>query len=137
VRSGRCSSPPARVGATVNEDLQPAFDAMTVIGPDGDLWSAGGVEVRGAVVGVDVRPLGPAGRYTVNYRVTSADGHVVIGSRAFTVTVPGIGEPGPQASSPAPYDRIPVWPFIVGAVALIASAAAWGLRRKSWERSLA
>ena len=67
---------------------------MTVIGPDGDLWSAGGVEVRDAVVGVDVRPLDPAGRYTVNYRVTSADGHVVIGSRAFTVTAPGTGSPG-------------------------------------------
>lgn len=122
---------PARVSATFNEDLQPTFAAMTVVGPDGNLWSSGDPEVRGAVVGVAVRPLGPAGRYTVNYRVTSADGHVVTGSWSFTVTVPGIGTPGPQPVAAAPSDRIPLWPFIVGAAVLVAAAAAWGLRRRS------
>jgi methionine-rich copper-binding protein CopC len=33
--------------------------------------------VDGAVISVDVMPLGPADTYTVNYRVTSAVGHVV------------------------------------------------------------
>ena len=122
---------PARVSATFNEDLQPTFAAMTVVGPDGNLWSSGDPEVRSAVLGVAVRPLGPAGRYTVNYRVTSADGHVVTGSWSFTVTVPGTGTPGPQPAAAALSDRIPLWPFIVGVVVLVAAAAAWGLRRRS------
>ncbi len=124
------STGPDRVSATFNEDLQPAFAAMTVIGPDGNLWSSDNPQVRGAVVSVDVRRLGPAGRYTVNYRVTSADGHVVTGSWPFTVTTPGTGTPVSPAAGPVPESRIPLWPFIVGAVALMASATAWGLRRR-------
>lgn len=122
---------PARVSATFNEDLQPTFAAMTVVGPDGNIWSSGDPEVRGAVVSVAVRPLGPAGRYTVNYRVTSADGHVVTGAWTFTVTVPGTGTPGLQAPAADSGSQIPLWPFIVGATVLIAAAAAWGLRRRS------
>ena len=60
---------------------------MTVVGPDGNLWSTGEPQVEGAVISVGVRPLGPAGTYTVNYRATSADGHVVSGSWSFRLTV--------------------------------------------------
>jgi copper resistance protein C len=122
---------PARVTATFNEALQPTFAAMTVVGPDGNLWTSGDPEVRGDVVSVAVRPLGPAGRYTVNYRVTSADGHVVAGSWSFTVTAPGTGTPGPEAASTPPSARIPLWPFVVGAGLLITATAVWGLRRRS------
>ena len=122
---------PARVSATFNEDLQTTFAAMTVVGPDGNLWSSGDPEVHGATAGVALRPLGPAGRYTVNYRVTSADGHVVSGSWSFTVTAAGAGTPGPAVTI-APADRqIPLWPFAVGAAALVAAAAAWVVRRRS------
>ena len=68
---------PPQVSATFNEHLQTAFAAMTVVGPDGNLWSTGEPRVQGAVISIDVMPLGPAGTYTANYRVTSADGHVV------------------------------------------------------------
>lgn len=125
------SAGPSRVTATFNERLQPTFAAMTVVGPDGNLWSQGDVTVQDATAGVGLRPLGPAGRYTVNYRVTSADGHVVSGSWSFTVIVPSTGTPGPAVQSPEPGSRIPLWPFIVGAAALITGAAAWGLRRRS------
>lgn len=74
---------PDRVSATFDEPLQPTFAAMTVVGPDGKGWSTGDPAVRGAVVSIGVRPLGPAGTYTVNYRVTSADGHVVSGRGRF------------------------------------------------------
>jgi len=107
---------PARVTATFNEALQPEFAAMTVVGPDGNLWSAGDPQVQGAAIGVDVRPLGPAGTYTVNYRVTSADGHVVSGSWSFRLTAAGNGTPGPaaDAASAASGGGIPVWPFLLG-----------------------
>ena len=126
------SAAPTRVSATFNEDLQPAFAAMTVVGPDGNLWSSGEPEIRGAVAGIAVRGLGPSGRYTVNYRVTSADGHVVSGSWSFTMTVSGTGTPGPAATSAPPIEhRMPLWPFAIGAAGLIAAAAAWALRRRS------
>ena len=125
------SAGPARVSATFNEQLQTTFAAMTVVGPDGNLWSSGGPEVQGAVVSVAVRPLGPAGTYTVNYRVTSADGHVVSGSWSFTLTVAGGGIPGPPASAGAADTGLPVWPFLVGAGVLVVGGAGWTLRRRS------
>jgi methionine-rich copper-binding protein CopC len=121
---------PARVTATFNEDLQPTFAAMTVVGPDGNLWSQGDTVVKGPTASVGLRPLGPSGRYTVNYRVTSDDGHVVSGAWSFTVKVASTGAPGP-AAAPATHDRIPLWPFIVGVAVLAAGAVAWGLRRRS------
>ncbi|WP_163751956.1 copper resistance CopC family protein [Mycolicibacterium helvum] len=124
---------PAEVSATFNEQLHSDFAAMTVVGPDGNLWSDGTPQVKGAVVSVGVRPLGPAGTYTVNYRVTSADGHVVSGSWSFTLTVAGNGTPGPRASASADADEraLPVWPFVLGAAAVIGCGFAWSRLRRS------
>lgn len=125
------SAGPARVRATFNEDLQTTFAAMTVVGPDGKLWTSGQPQVQGPVVSVGVRPLGPTGSYTVNYRVTSADGHVVSGSWSFRLTATGTGTPGPVADSSddAPGD-VPIWPFIVGAVVLVGGAVIWQMRNR-------
>src|SRR5262249_57849072 len=120
---------PERVSATFNERLQTAFAAMTLVGPDGNVWSTGEPTVQGAVVGIGLRPLGPAGAYTVNYRVTSADGHVVSGSWSFRLTVPGTRPPGPGAAA-TDAGAIPVWPFVVVAVALVAAGGLWGVRRR-------
>ncbi len=121
---------PDRVTATFNERLQTAFAAMTVVGPDANVWSTGEPTVQGAIVGIGLRPLGPAGTYTVNYRVTSADGHVVSGSWSFRLTVPGTGSPGPPAAGRDAGGGVPVWPFVVAAVALVAAGAWWALRRR-------
>jgi len=135
---------PERVSATFNEQMQAAFAAMTVIGPDGGQYSDGDVAVQGATLNVGVRPGGPAGVYTVNYRATSADGHVVSGAWSYTVTE---SPPAPAASSSpvaappaatptaapaAPTDEgMPVWPFIVGASVIVAAGAIWAVRRRS------
>jgi copper resistance protein C len=125
------STGPVRVSATFNEDLQTTFAAMTVVGPDAHLWSVGEPQVHGTVVSVGVRPLGPTGSYTVNYRVTSADGHVVSGSWSFRLTTPGTGTPGPAAQTSGPStDNVPIWPFVVGAVALVAGGALWAARNR-------
>ncbi|HEU0190344.1 MAG TPA: copper resistance CopC family protein [Mycobacterium sp.] len=139
---------PAQVSATFNERLQTTFAAMTVVGPDGHLWSTGDTRVDGPVASVAVRPLGPAGTYTVNYRVTSADGHVVAGSWPFRLTVPGTGQPGPPVApggsatlpdgahgsagpaGPAPEPDLPIWPFAVGAIVIV-GAGLWLARPKS------
>ncbi|BBZ25061.1 copper resistance CopC family protein [Mycolicibacter hiberniae] len=141
-RDAELSRGPDRVSATFNEQLQADFAAMTVVGPDGHLWSTGETQVTGAVASVAVRPLGPAGTYTVHFRVTSADGHVVSGSWPFQLTEAGTGEPGPAVGdrsdaapavghrdADAPAD-MPVWPFVAGAVALVA-AGLWFSRSRS------
>jgi len=132
VENAELSQPPQKVSATFNEALQPQFAVMTVVGPDGNLWSTGEPKVDGAVITVGVRPLGPAGTYTVNYRVTSADGHVVSGSWTFRLTVAGTGAPGPSAASATnpSDDGIPVWPFFVAAGVLVAAGALWAVRRQ-------
>ena len=98
-------------------------------------------------------PLGPAGAYEIGYRVVSDDGHPVQGKVAFTLTTPGPGggrtdrRPGrrrrpprprkpappattavdPQASS-RPSEGAPIWPWLVGAVILVAVGAVVALR---------
>jgi methionine-rich copper-binding protein CopC len=121
---------PHRVSATFNERLQTTFAAMTVVGPDGNVWSTGEPTVQGAVVGISLRPLGPTGTYTVNYRVTSADGHVVTGSWSFRLAVPGTGTPGPAAAAAHGGGDIPAWPFVVVVVALVAAGGLWAIRRR-------
>jgi len=123
------STGPERASATFNERMQTTFAAMTVVGPDGNVWSTGEPTVQGAVVSIGLRPLGPGGIYTVNYRVTSADGHVVSGSWSFRLTVPGTGTPGPGAAT-GTSGGIPVWPFVVVATALVAAGALWAVRRR-------
>jgi methionine-rich copper-binding protein CopC len=131
VENAELSQAPQKISATFNEALQPQFAAMTVVGPDGNLWSTGGPQVTGAVISVGVRPLGPSGTYTVNYRVTSADGHPVSGSWSFRLTVASTGTPGPSASTANPSgDGIPVWPFFVAAGVIVAAGAFWAVRRQ-------
>jgi methionine-rich copper-binding protein CopC len=122
---------PERVSATFSEQLQTMFAGMTVVGPDGNLWSTGDPKVQGATVSIDILPLGPVGTYTVNYRVTSADGHVVAGSWQFELTVRGNGKPGPAVAADTSPRGIPAWPFMVGAAGLIAGGAWWAMRRRS------
>jgi copper resistance protein C len=131
VENAELTQSPQKVSATFNEALQHEFAAMTVVGPDGNLWSTGEPQVNGAIASVGVRPLGPSGTYTVNYRVTSADGHVVSGSWSFRLAVAGTGTPGPSASTAGPSsDGIPVWPFFLAAGVIVAGAAFWAVRRQ-------
>jgi methionine-rich copper-binding protein CopC len=123
---------PAQITATFNEQLQTAFASMTLVGPDGNLWSTGEARVQGPTVAVDLRPLGPAGTYTANYRVTSADGHVVSGSWSFRLSVAGTGTPGPPVAAPRAGDEeFPIWPFVVLAVAIVGAGAWWSRRRRT------
>lgn len=135
------TQPPSRVSATFNEPMQAQFAAMTVIGPYGGQWSDGRLIVDGAVISVGMRDGGPAGVYTVNYRATSADGHVVSGSWSYrlltgaTGTAPppatpdaaGDAPPGPDTATDGP----PVWPFTAAAAAIVALGAIWAVRRRS------
>jgi len=122
---------PARASVTFNEALQDYSPSLKVVGPDGNLWSKGDATVKGDTVSVELGELGPTGDYTIAYRVTSADGHTVTGTRTFTLTKQGNGTPGPPAdaeSSSDGGDGVPPWAFIVGAAVLFAAGLAFALR---------
>jgi copper resistance protein C len=131
----RLVSSPTQVSATFNEPLQTSFAAMTVVGPDTNLWSIGDPHVSGPVISVGVRPLGPVGRYTVNYRVTSDDGHVVTGSWSFELSTPSTGTPGPAAAPPAAEgesrsSRLLIFGAGAVVIVLVAAAVVWVVRRR-------
>ncbi|MFW0785493.1 copper resistance CopC family protein [Gordonia sp. CPCC 206044] len=113
---------PQRVTITFNEPLQESFAVLTVVGPDDHYWQDGEAQVDGPRLSVALRDLGPTGTYTVNYRVTSADGHPVEGRRTFDLATAGTGTPGPavEASSGGDGSGPPLWPFIVLAVVVLA-----------------
>ncbi|WP_374238006.1 copper resistance protein CopC [Gordonia sp. 'Campus'] len=114
-------SGPESVTLTFNEPIQSSYAVLNVVGPDDHYWQSGEPTVDGPDLRVGVRELGPTGKYVVNYRVTSADGHVISGQRSFELTVAGNGEPGPaiEASDAASDEGIPVWYFIVGAAVVL------------------
>ena len=123
---------PERASVTFNEALQSGFASLTVVGPDGNLWSKDSKPaVDGPTVSVEVGELGPVGEYTIAYRVTSADGHPVSGTRTITLTQQGKGTPGAKADgsdSPGNDGGVPLWPFIVAAIVLFGGGLAFALR---------
>ena len=133
---------PESVSLTFNEDIPAEFATMSVVGPDGTNYQSGPVSAADGQVSTAVSPLGPAGRYEIGYRVVSDDGHPVQGTVSFTLTTPGPaaaaprrraaaapapGAPRPRPRSPRrraarPSGGAPIWPWIVGAVMLVAPA---------------
>lgn len=132
---------PERVTLTFNERMQQEFTTVTVVGPDGSQWQTGEIVVDGPTITATVRPLGPAGQYQIGYRVVSDDGHPVQGSVSFTLTAPGPGaataastsapEPAaaaPDQAQPEADGGVPVWPWVAGAVVLVALGVVVALR---------
>ncbi len=125
---------PDRVTLTFNEAISPDYANLTVVGPDGNLWSRGEPTVSGNTISVPVGELGPAGTYTVAVKVTSADGHVVGYTRSFELTQPGDGTPGPKADASETDDEsdsgggVQWWWFVIPAVVLFGGGLWFALR---------
>jgi hypothetical protein len=142
---------PESVSLTFNEDISAEFASISVVGPDGTNYATGPVSAAGGQVSTAVSPLGPAGAYEIGYRVVSDDGHPVQGKLTFTLTTPGPAASAPtaapavapaptaQAGPPAttavdpqastrPSEGAPIWPWLVGAVILVAVGAVVALR---------
>jgi copper resistance protein C len=139
----RLDTGPSTVTLSYNLPVQNLSSTLTVIGPDGLHYESGRSVVNGNTLSAPVGPLGPAGTYTVGYRIISDDGHPVSGETTFTLTKPGTGHGLPAAQSPAAAQQpdtqgtpdqhstdnaAPLWPWIVGAVLLIAAGATIALR---------
>lgn len=94
------SSPLSAVVLTFSEDINSAFATIVVHSADGRNWVSGHARVDGPRLSADVGPERlPNGKYTVGYRVVSADGHPVSGSYSFTV-VGAPDQPSPAITSP-------------------------------------
>lgn len=93
---------------TFSESPQPDFAALSVIGPDGAQWADGTPTVKGTELTIAVRELGPAGTYTIAYRVAAEDGHPITGSSTFTVLTAGNGSAGQVVETPATSNSLPV-----------------------------
>jgi methionine-rich copper-binding protein CopC len=128
---------PSSISLTFNNPVQKGFDTLTVVGPDGNLWSTGDTHVDGTNASVDVLPLGPAGTYTIGFRVISADSHPVTGSKSFTLITAGTGTPGPPAdkatastasSSSGGAGGVPAWVFVLGAAVVFGGGLVLALR---------
>ncbi|MDO8393522.1 MAG: copper resistance protein CopC [Dietzia sp.] len=104
---------PGEVSLTFNEEINQNFASVAVTtGDDRTTLVVGEPTVEGETVTVALDDLAD-GAYTVGYRVTSADGHVVSGSSVFTVrsaaagsgeatATPGAtGDPAGEQSDPA------------------------------------
>ncbi|WP_072805712.1 copper resistance CopC family protein [Rhodococcoides yunnanense] len=124
---------PDQVSVTFNEVPQSQFATLNVVGPDGNLWSKGDPRIEGQSIVVDVGELGPVGEYTLAYRVTSADGHPISGTRTFTLTEEGSGTAGASADASAGAESddsgVPLWPFLVVGVLVFGGALAFALRK--------
>jgi hypothetical protein len=131
-KAATIASGPSRVDLVFNEPVDTGFNEITVTGPDGSSrWDTGATTVTSDTVSVGLRPLGPAGHYTVGYHIVSADGHPVSDTFTFTLSVAGSGTPAAAGSvAPAVNDAstgssgdgtVPVWVWIAGAVVLLAA----------------
>jgi methionine-rich copper-binding protein CopC len=132
---------PTSVTIRFSDTMQAGFNTVTVIGPDRLAYQDGDAVAAADSVTVKVKPLGPAGKYDIGYRVVSDDGHPVSGVLSFTLTQAGPGTGVPVSGAPQPADAAvgdaaadpgsggaPVWPWIVGAVVLVAGGVTLALR---------
>ncbi|KYH43536.1 copper resistance CopC family protein [Branchiibius sp. NY16-3462-2] len=77
---------PKQITLTFNESVA-SVGAVIVVKNGDQEWQNGVPKVDGRTVTQEVR-TGPAGSYTVAWRVTSADGHPISGQFSFTGTTP-------------------------------------------------
>ncbi|MCX4481585.1 copper resistance protein CopC [Streptomyces cellulosae] len=94
---------PPRVTLTFSDAMAQKYAKVAVTGPDGKSAATGDPAVEGKTVTLPLDAASPAGRYTVGYRVVSADGHPVSGSYTFTVKETNSVNPSPRtADAPSP-----------------------------------
>ncbi|MGI5442942.1 copper resistance CopC family protein [Streptomyces shenzhenensis] len=140
------ASLPPRITLTFSDPMDGKCAKVAVTGPDGTSAADGSPEVDGRTVTLGLKSGAAAGRYTVGYRVVSADGHPVSGSYAFTLqkavgsSSPPAEEPVAGTASPTPVaDRAndgsggPGGPALAGGAALVAAgvaASVFAVRRR-------
>jgi len=125
---------PKRVTLTFDEPVQSGdVNQLVVTDPSGGQWAHGPVSVDGNEVSRALGQLGPAGEYTIGFRVLSEDGHPVTREIPFTYTTGTSAAPETTAGTSGTNQReddagVPVWVWVVGAVALLGAGGALAVR---------
>jgi copper resistance protein C len=104
------------------------LNTVSVTGPDHTGWKTGDVDISGNKATASLDELGPAGKYQVEYRVVSADGHPVSGEVPFTLTKSGNGTSIATTETDEGGGGLPIWVWIVGAVAVLGAGLTVALR---------
>ncbi|MBE8517370.1 copper resistance protein CopC [Amycolatopsis sp. H6(2020)] len=142
------AAPPSKVELTFEEPVTLQPDPISVTGPDGAKWAVSTPTVTDAVVSAAVTPSGPAGAYTLTYKVVSDDGDKVNAAIHFTLTAQA--SPPTTSSSAAPTSSsavaapasatpsaaaagdtgggIPAWVWILIAVVVVVAVVVVALR---------
>ena len=139
---------PEKITLTFDEPVTLGEKPIEVIGPGNATWTVGKPTIAGAVITVPVQASGPAGAYTIAYRVVSDDGDDVSGSVPFTMTAAveptqtttesptSEAAPTPTPSGADSVDEasstddsgVPVWVWIVAAVVVVGVGVGIALR---------
>jgi copper resistance protein C len=99
-------TPAGELSLTFASALLPEGTQILVRDPGG-VDRAVGAAVSGSSVGVQIKPLTRAGRYTVAYRAVAVDGHPVTGSYQFTVSPAAASAAATQPVTDASTQTVP------------------------------
>ncbi|GAA3858158.1 copper resistance CopC family protein [Amycolatopsis tucumanensis] len=112
------STPPQQIRLNFNNSMNAEVSTVAITGPGGSQGQVGKLTVEGTALTAPVQATGPAGEYTLGYRVLSEDGHPVTGAVRFTLTAAALVAP---ASTGAP---IPTVTSTATAASAVGTAAA-------------
>ncbi len=101
VADGSVDRTPERVVLTFDEPALALGTQIVVAGPAGPV-QVGAPQLVDNTVSQPLQPGAPPGAYTVTWRVTSADGHPISGSYAFTAAAAGAGSAPAAVPTPTP-----------------------------------
>lgn len=93
--------PPGEITLTFGENPIRSGTKVLVLDPDGQPVQDGNPEIDGDSVVQALNAGLPAGRYTVEYRVTSEDGHPITGSLTFTAKAGATTPTDQNSAAPA------------------------------------
>jgi copper resistance protein C len=135
---GQVERTPAAVVLTFDEPAIALGTRIVVTGASGPV-QVGEPRLVDNTVTQTLQPGAPAGRYVVEWRVTSADGHPISGTFSFTAAAPGTGEPVPVPEPAGPAASAgpavgPGWVPVVVAAILVLVLGLLGYRFR-WSRS--
>jgi methionine-rich copper-binding protein CopC len=145
----KVARPPSSVVLTFDEPAIALGTKLVITGPEGPV-QMGKPSLVDNTVTQDLQPGSPAGAYTVDWRVTSADGHPISGSFTFTAeaaaasvpstapslapqpsTAPSLApQPSPAPTAPTARGSSGLW-LVAAAILVVASGLiAIGRRRR-------
>ncbi|MFJ8915701.1 copper resistance protein CopC [Amycolatopsis sp. NPDC102389] len=142
-RGASLATPPTQIKLTFTGPVTLADDhPIQITGPENASWTVGRAQVAGTVVTAPVQAVGPAGEYTLRYKVTFEDSHAASGSVKFNLSAPAAApssqvpsssqaQAPPSSAAPAPQTPeglVPSWVWIVLAVAVVVAGLVVALR---------